>query len=257
MMRWLSSRLLFASVTALALLASVGSADATLYGFYFQVGATETSFGSADVTTSGTTATLQITQNINDLYASEFPGTNFRIREILFTFNPTLNPHGLNLTATPDATILQDGCCGTGWNVAASYGFGLPTNTPDELLALFNTLPTSAEIDIAGLPDGTSADDLLVPNPFGLTHPGVFSGNTAEIDIHMLGYIPNPEFPGIVGTELYSNIGPPPFEIRVPEPTTLPLFTAGLALMGWFGWRRKRKARLDLAELHGVSHVRQ
>jgi hypothetical protein len=187
---------------------------------------------SADVSVSGTTAVIQVTSNLDAYLANQgFPGADLRIWQVFLYVNPALDPVSLAVSATPDATsILQGGLLNFHYNLAVIFPLAL---TP----AVFDTLTKSVTIDLSGLPDGTSADSVLLPNPLGSTF---FQGASAEICLVDRGYIPGlfdsinggpGAFSGQVTDHIITN--------AVPSPPTLPLVITGLALMALLAWRRR------------------
>jgi hypothetical protein len=109
------------------------------------------------------------------------------------------------------------------------------------------SLPKDVTILISGLPDNTSADNILSPNPNLANLPFLsaqnFNFSAGEIYLDLAVFGVDSTGPFVSTTPLYSNNGPPipPAIPPTPLPAALPLFATGLGALGLLGWRRKRK----------------
>ena len=171
---------------------------------------------------------------------------------VIFTSNPTANvgtaagqffiPAGPSAFQDPavtpgayyDTKVLVIGIAGDGGTETASHTGGLVLfTTPSVITGSFNAaFPPFDETTLIGdLTTETDAGDVRLNNfastyiaAYGFTVGTSFS-ITAFTDAELVG----------AGTSSFTAVG------TTPLPGALPLFASGLGMMGFWGWRRKRK----------------
>jgi hypothetical protein len=160
--------------------------------------------------------------------------------------NTTINIPGNSSGGTLSFNLTLGANYGLGGNSGASGNFNM-------------------ELDTASTPFWSAAFLTAAPSTSGSTNYGDFTanvlapGNITDTSLWTVGINPG-DFPvSLIINSQFSGYCPggaggcfppnatfsynfTPNSVAAPLPAALPLFASGLGLMGWMGWRRKRKA---------------